>query len=293
MFRKERVRLVRRAVVEAGKSMISQRASLVSAGCAFYATLALFPTITMLISLYGLVFNPHSVQSQLNYLQQFMPPATYQLISNRVQSLVSQPGQGLGFSLVISLLVTLWSASTGTKAVIQALTIAYGQKENRGMLRFQLLALGMTLLAILGACIAIAVLVLMPVAVSFLGLGGFGGTLASAGGFAAMVVFIVVSLGLLYRYGPPGEGRIFFGPGAGLATVAWLIASWAFGIYVGHFASYSSVYGPLATIVGLMMWFYLSAYVVLLGAELNAALDREWRKLKSLPAHSLAEQRPG
>jgi membrane protein len=92
----ERLRLVRQAAIEAGRALISQRVSLVAAGCAFYATLALFPAITMLISLYGLVFNPDTVQPQLRYLAQFMPPAAFSLISDRVQSLVSQPSKGRG-----------------------------------------------------------------------------------------------------------------------------------------------------------------------------------------------------
>jgi membrane protein len=121
------------------------------------------------------------------------------------------------------------------------------------------------------------VLVLLPVVITFVGLGGYARVLADIGGFAAMVAFVVVSLGLLYRYGPAGKGRIFFAPGAGLATFVWLLGSWAFGLYVGHFAAYNAVYGPLATLIGLMMWFYLTAYAVLLGAELNAALDHEWR----------------
>jgi membrane protein len=277
MFRRERVLLVRQAAVEAGRALISQRVSLVAAGCAFYATLALFPAITMLISVYGLVFNPDTVQPQLAYLQQFMPPAAFELISDRVQSLVSQPSKGLGLGLLISLLITLWSSSTGTKSVLNALTIAYRARENRGIIRFQALALGMTLVAILGACVAIAVLVLLPVVITFVGLGGYARVLIDIGGFLAMVTFVVVSLGLLYRYGPAGEGRIFYAPGAAIATFVWLLGSWAFGLYVGHFAAYNAVYGPLATLIGLMMWFYLTAYAVLLGAEFNAALDHEWR----------------
>jgi len=277
MTHKERVSLIRQALIEAGRALISQRVSLVAAGCAFYATLALFPAITMLISLYGLVFNPDSVQPQLHYLQQFMPPAAFSLISDRVQSLVSQPSKGLGLGLLISLIITLWSSSTGTKSVLNALTIAYRQRDNRGLIEFQLVALGMTLVAILGACIAIAVLVLIPVVISFVGLAADARVLVDIAGFAAMVGFVVVSLGLLYRYGPAGAGRIFFAPGAAVATFVWLLGSWAFGLYVGHFAAYNALYGPLATLIGLMMWFYLTAYAVLLGAELNAALDHQWR----------------
>src|SRR5271154_5551067 len=119
--------------------------SLVAAGCAFYATLALFPTITMLISLYGLVYNPDTVQPQLHYLRSFMPPAAFSLISDRIHSLVATPAGGLGISFVISLLISLWSSSTGTKSVLNALTLAYDEVDTRGVIEFQLIALGMTL----------------------------------------------------------------------------------------------------------------------------------------------------
>ncbi len=272
--------LVRRALVSAGRATASQRVSLVAAGCAFYATLALFPTITMLISLYGLVYNPDTVQPQLHYLQSFMPPAAFSLISDRIQSVVAQPAKGLGLSLFISLAISLWSSSTGTKSVLNALTLAYHERETRGILRFQFVAMSMTLVAIIGTAMAIGFLVFVPVVLALLGLSGSTTFLVGLIGAMAMVVFLLVALGLLYRFGPAGSGRVFHAPGAIIATFLWLLASWAFGLYVGRFAAYSAVYGPLATLIGLMMWFYISAYVVLFGAEVNAALDREWRHYK-------------
>jgi membrane protein len=270
--------LLKRSLIAAGTATASQRVSLVAAGCAFYATLALFPTITMLISLYGLVFNPATVQPQLQYLQQFMPPAAFSLISDRIQSLVAQPARGLGIGFMISLMISLWSSSTGTKSILNALTLAYNETETRGIIKFQLVSLGMTLIAVIGAALAISILVAIPLAITFLGLSGYATVLVALCSFAAMIAFVVIALGLLYRFGPAGAGRVFYAPGAALATVVWLLGSWAFGLYVGHFAAYNATYGPLATLIGLMMWFYLTAYIVLLGAEVNAALDVEWKK---------------
>jgi membrane protein len=275
------VPMLRRALFAAGRATATQRVSLVAAGCAFYATLALFPTITMLISLYGLAYNPDTVQPQLHYLRSFMPPAAYALISERIQSLVAQPARGLGVNFALSLLLSLWSSSTGMKSIINALTLAYAEREERGIIRFQLISLGMTLVAVLGTALAIGVLVFIPVAVRLLRLPGDAEILAGLLSSAAMLGFVIMSLGLVYRYGPAGGGRIFYAPGAGLATVAWLVVSWAFGLYVGHFAAYSVTYGPLSTLIGLMMWFYLTAYAMLFGAEVNAALDREWEKTRS------------
>ncbi len=294
IFDRRHAPMLKRALIGAGRAIASDRVSLVAAGCAFYATLALFPTITMLISVYGLAFNPDTVQPQLHYLQRFMPPAAYALISDRIKDLVSQPAQGLGISFVISLLISLWSAATGTKSIINALTLAYNAQDTRGIIRFQAVALGMTLVAVLGVILAIATLVFIPVAINFIDIGLSAKLLVALLSFGAMIAFVLIALGLLYRYGPAGADRIFYAPGAGLATILWLLGSWAFGLYVSRFASYDATYGPLATLIGLMMWFYLTAYIVLLGAEVNAALDAEWKKLKPQPvsASQVSETAP-
>ena len=272
-----RVERIKVALIKAMQGTTSQRASLVAAGCAFYATLALFPSITMLISLYGLAFNPDTVQPQLHYLESLMPPDVYLLISERIQSLVAQPAKGLGLSLLISWMISLWSASTGTKSILNALTVAYDQTETRGIIRFHLVSLGMTFIGILGVVVEIGFMVLLPVVLAHLGLPERLNFLVGLLSFFGLVGFVLLTLGLLYRFGPSGEGRIFYAPGAMVATVIWLAVSWAFGLYVGHFAAYSATYGPLATMIGLMMWFYISAYAVLFGAHLNAALDQEWK----------------
>jgi membrane protein len=227
------------------------------------------------------VYNPDTVQPQLHYLRSFMPPAAFWLISDRIHSVVETSVGGLGISFVISLLISLWSSSTGTKSVLNALTLAYGEVDTRGVIEFQLVALGMTLIAVIGAAMAIGILVFIPIAVTFLGLSAHAKILVALLSFGAMIAFVLIALGLLYRFGPAGSGRTFYAPGAGIATAVWLLASWVFGLYVGNFAAYSATYGPLATLIGLMMWFYITAYAVLFGAEVNAALDREWNREKS------------
>jgi len=278
LLRRAHVPLLKRALVAAGVATATQRVSLVAAGCAFYATLALFPGITMLISLYGLVYNPDTVQPQLQYLANFLPPSAYLLIYDRIQTLVTAPARGLGFGFVLSLLIAFWSASTGTKSILNALTMAYHESETRGMIRFQLIGLGMTLVAVLGTALAISVLVAIPLLLALVGLSADAKFLVGLLSSLLLLAFVVVALWLLYRFGPAGRNRIFFAPGAGFATVLWLLGSWAFGAYVGHFAAYSMTYGPLSTLIGLMMWFYLAAYAVLFGAEVNAALDEEWKR---------------
>lgn len=263
-------------IKSASWTLLSGEMSLVSAGCAFYATLALFPAITTLISLYGLAFNPITVEPQLLYLKHLMPPAAFQLIAGRIQQLVSGGKTRLGIGLTVSLLFTLYSTASGTKALIYALNVIHKREETRGIIRFQLVTLGMTLIAILGAIIAIAVLVGLPLVLVFFGFGKNSALIAVVIGFALMVVFMGVALGLLYRYGPAFREELDHPvtPGVVVAMVCWLILSYGFAVYVGQFAAFSRDYGPLATFIGLMLWFYLSAYTLLLGALFNAALDR-------------------
>ena len=152
----------------AGRS-VSDRVSLTAAGCAFYATLALFPAISILVSIYGLAFNPRNVEEQLRALQELLPPPAFELITERVHQLVTQPRARLSFGLGISTLITIWSAATGTKSVIAALNLAYGITERRGIIRFQLVGFGLTLSAILGTILGIGVLVLLPAWLRVLG----------------------------------------------------------------------------------------------------------------------------
>lgn len=265
----------RAVIIRALREMISDRIGLVAAGCAFWATLALFPAISMLITIYGLLFNPDSVEPQLDVLERLLPPAAFTLIAKRVHELVAQSGHTLTIGLVISAVITLWSAATGTKSMLSALNMAYEEQERRSFLMFQVEALLITLGGILMAVLALAILVGLPTIIDFLGLAAHIKSLIATAGWAVLVIFIMISLALLYRFGParrPAKWH-WITPGSLAATVLWLIASALFSIYVGRFASYSATYGPLATVAGVMMWFWVSVYAVLLGAELNAELE--------------------
>ena len=262
--------------------MISDRIGLAAAGCAFYATLALFPTISMLVSIYGLAFDPQTVEPQMQVLKHLLPGPAFSLISDRIHILVSKSGGTLTVSLIISFLVTMWSSSAGTKSMLAALNIAYDEKETRSFVRFQATALGMTLGGIVSAVLTLALLVFLPAALDFLpqhlGLLKFEQQtqfLIRLGSPALMLLFIVSAFSLLYRFGPARqEARWHWvAPGAVVSTLLWLVASFGFSYYVGHVASYDATYGPLGAVIGIMMWFFVTAYVVLLGAELNAELE--------------------
>ena len=265
----------RRVLARTWAHISSNRVSLAAAGCAFWATLALFPALSMLVSLYGLLFDPQTVEPQLAQLRPLLPPAAFDLIEQRVRVLVSHGGTTLGLSLLISTALALWSASTGTKSMLSALNLAYAQREQRGVLRFQAIGLALTLCAVGGAVLGLAILLGLPPAIAFLGLSAHTALLVHLGSLAVLVAFVLAALSLLYRFGPsrPGARWRPLTPGSLLATVAWLAASVLFSAYVAHLAAYDATYGPLGTVAGVMIWFFVSAYVVLAGAELDAQLE--------------------
>jgi membrane protein len=229
----------------------------------------------MLVFIYGLVFDPVTVEPQLAHLRELLPPPVYQLINDRVHQLVSQHSASLTLGLVISLLVTMWSSAAGTKSLLAGLNLAHGQPEQRSFLHFQAVAFGMTLCSIGAVVLAIAILVFIPVAIALLGLTAYSGGVIWLCSLALLLGFIFLTLAAVYRYGPSRPatswGQVI--PGAVLATILWMVASTAFSLYVGRLASYDRTYGPLAAAVGVMMWLWVSVYVVLIGAELNAELE--------------------
>jgi membrane protein len=259
------------------KALISDKVSIVAAGCAFYATLALFPAISMMVFLYGLAFDPVTVEPQLSHMQELLPPAVYMLISERVHQLVTQQHGSLTLGLAISTMITLWSSATGTKSLLAGLNLAHGMDEERGFFQFQITAFAMTLCTIMAVVLAVAILVFLPAAISLIGLSAYQTTLVWAVSLTLLVGVVFLLLAVLFRFGPSHRPHSWLAviPGAVLATILWMVASTMFSLYVGRLASYDRTYGPLAAAVAVMMWLWVSVYVILLGAELNAELTPE------------------
>lgn len=264
-----------RVLRRTGLVMLTDRVGLTAAGCAFYGTLALFPGISMLISLYGLVFDPVTVEPQLAVLRGLLPSSAWGLIDERVRQLVSQPPATLGVRLLISTGVAFWSSATGIKAVLAALNLAYEETERRSIIKFQLVAFTITLAAIVGASVALSVLVALPELLAFVGVPTGAAWLIRLSSLGVLILSLLTGLSLLYRYGPSRQRPRWqwVTPGSLIATILWVVASILFSLYVGHVASYDVAYGPLGAVAAMMMWFYVTAYAVLLGAELNSELE--------------------
>ena len=268
--------VLRRVVREA----ISDEVGMAAASCGFYAMLALFPAISVAISLYGLVANPAAIETQLEAIRDVLPVSTYEMIAARVHDLAAAGSTKLTWGLALSLIVAVWSTMNGTKAIIKALNIAYEEREHRSIIRFNLVALLFALGGIVGVVLALTVIVVVPTALSFSWLGPLASSAVRVCSFGLLVCFVVLGLALLYRFGPSRADAKWrwITPGSLLAAGLWLVASLAFSFYVSNFGSYDAAYGTLGGVVVALFWFYLSAYAVILGAELNAELELQTRR---------------
>ncbi len=259
----------------------SDNLSIVSAGVAFFALLAIFPGITALVTLYGLVTDPAQVEPQLAPLRDLLPANAFDIIASQTRQVASAATSSLSLGLVVSLSLAIWSANAGTKSMITALNIAYGEHEKRGFFVLNLWSLAFTVAAILFMIVALTVVAAVPAVQAAAGTGG--GMLASvllALRWVVMAALVMAALALLYRYAPSRRSARFqwVSAGAIAATLFWLLASIGFSLYVRYFGSYDKTFGSLGAVVILLMWFYLSTFVICIGAELNAELERQTRK---------------
>ncbi|MGG5822154.1 YihY/virulence factor BrkB family protein [Falsiroseomonas sp. HW251] len=268
---------IRRHLAQAYAVATSDRISLVAAGCAFYAMLALFPAISLLVALYGLFFDPVTVESQLDLMEGVVPEAGQELIAERVHELVAAPRARLEWTAIVAGLIAFWSASAGIRAMLGALNLAQGEQEGRGVLAFYATAMLLTLGAIVAVVVGLAFLVALPRGLEWLGMPPATALALRGLGLVLVLLAVLVSVGVLYRFGParPPPGWRLVSPGSVAATMLWAVASVLFSLYVSNVATYDALYGSLGAAVALLMWFWVSVYVILLGAELDAAIRRE------------------
>ena len=263
------------------KSQIKEdRLSIIAAGVAFYGLLAVFPGLIALVAIYGLAFDPSQVEQQAAALSGMLPPEAADILLGQLHDLTTTDSTALGIGAIAGILVALWSASAGMRTLMEALNVAYDEEEQRGFIRYYGTALLLTLGAIVGLVLAIALVVALPVVLKFLGLGEALKWLVSASGVLVLVATMMLGLAITYRYGPSREEPRWrwVSWGAVMATVLWIVGSVLFSIYVTQFGSYNETYGSVGAIVILLMWFLLSSYAVLIGAELNAEMERQTRK---------------
>ena len=205
-----------------------------------------------------------------------MPGAASEFLRSQLERLTTRPGESLTFGFIVSLLLSVWSANGGVKSMIQGLNVAYDRSEGRSFVRLNLVALGLTLGAMVLAVLLVVALAVVPAVLAVIDLGRVGDLLARFLRWPIMVAMVAVALGVLYRYGPdrPPPPWRWLTWGSGLATLVWLTASVAFSIYLESFATMDATYGALGTPIAFLLWVWISVIVVIIGAEVNAVIER-------------------
>jgi len=253
---------------------------LLAAGVAFYAFTALFPALIAAVTVYGLVADPAQVEEQINSLSKTLPRDAASLIGDQLRTIASTSSGALGLGLAASVLGALFSASGGVGNIIKAINIAYDEEETRGFVKLRGLALLLTLGAVVFLVVAVGLVAVLPPVLDSLGLGSFGKVAVLVLRWVGLVAFMMVALAVLYRYAPDRDAPKFrwVGLGAVVATLLWIAGSAGFSLYVSNFGSYGKTYGALAGVVVLLLWLYLTAFIVLLGAEINAESEQQTAK---------------
>ena len=248
----------------------------VAAGVVFYMLLALFPAITALVSLYGLLADPTTINDQLSLLQGVIPEGGIAIVREQVTRLAQISNGALGLGFFFGLALALWSANAGMKAIIDALNVVYDEREKRGFVKLTMVGLAFTLGGLVFIILALSAVVVFPIALAWIGFESRSAELIAILRWPALFVIVVLALGVLYRYGPsrtPARWQ-WLSIGSVLAALAWLAVSALFSWYLANFAHYDATYGSLGAAIGLMMWLWLSGIVIVIGAELNAEIDK-------------------
>ena len=267
----------RQIALRVKQELSKDNVSIVAAGIAFYGLLAIFPAIAALVSIYGLVANPADIENHLSALSSVMPAQAWDILNQQLGKVASGATGRLTFGFLLSLGLALWSATAGVKTLMTALNITYDEEETRGFIKFNALALLMTLGAILFTIVAIGLVIVLPALFAAIGLGSTVESILSILRWPLLALAVIAILAVVYRYAPDRDQPKWRWVtwGSAVATVLWILASVLFSFYVSNFGSYNETYGSLGAVVILLMWFYISAYVVLLGAELNAEMERQ------------------
>jgi membrane protein len=251
--------------------------SIIAAGVAFYTMLAIFPAITAFVSLFGLVAEPGAVQEQFANLRGVIPDDAWSILNDQLTAVVSARAKDLSIAAVVALAIALWSAGAGVRALMIALNIAYHEEEKRSVIVFYLTAVLFTIgIGVLGI-LSLGAIIAVPVVLSIVDLGPIAAVVLKLLPWLVLAGFMTTALGVLYRYGASRAeaSTRWVSWGAVVATLLWIAASMVFSIYVSNFSSYNETYGALGAVVILLMWLWISAFIVLLGAELNAEMEHQ------------------
>lgn len=253
--------------------------SLLAAGVAFYSFLAFVPLLASVVLIYGLAADPLDAAEHARTLFRMLPADAAQMIGEQLDALARAPAASTAFGLIVALVLALYGAMRAATSIIGALNIAYDARESRGFVKTSLLSFAFTAGTAIVGVVAILAIGAMSLIGTLVRLPSISADVAVAIPWLAMAAVIAALVGCVYRFGPDHQTRAWSQllPGIVLASVGSLLATFLFGLYVSQFGDYNATYGALGTVVTFLMWLYISAFVILVGAELNAEIENPSR----------------
>jgi membrane protein len=249
----------------------------IAAGVVFFGLLAVFPAVTALVSCYGLFANPSTIGANLQTLALMLPDGSFQIVQDQVTRVVDKGNTALGATFLFGLALAIWSANAGVKAVIDALNVVYEEREKRSFVRLNLLSLAFTAGGIAALLLMVSAVVAFPLLFDQLGLAPESRFILGLARWPLLSVILLAALGVLYRFGPsrrPARWQ-WLSVGTLAASLLWIAGSSLLSWYLSNFGNYDATYGSLGAAIGLMMWMWMSAIIVLCGAELNSEIERQ------------------
>jgi membrane protein len=264
-------------LVRVYRNVSDHRAALLGAGITFYGLLSIFPALAALVAIYGLFFDPAKMTGHLDKLSGLLPSGAIDIARDQLTRVASKGRQALGLTFLIGLAVSLWSANAAMKSLLDTLNIVYGEKEKRGFIKLNAVSLSFTLAGIVFVLLALGAVVVLPVALQYLGLSDVTDLLVRIGRWPALFVIMTLALAVIYRYSPSRETPRWRWVtwGSAFATVLWLAASALFSWYATNFGKFNETYGSLGAVIGFMTWLWISAIIILIGAELDAEMEHQ------------------
>lgn len=252
---------------------------IVSAGVAFYFFLSIFPTIVAAISIYSLVLEPSQIEEQISRLDLLLPEKAFGMITDFLHPVIEQSRKEIGWGLIVSILISIWSANKGTNALFQGVNIAYDEMDNRNIFKKNLLTLIFTLGGLVLGLISLLIIIFFPLLIDKLGLPSGIENVLTWLRWVILGLILITSLSMVYKIAPNRRSPRFrwVSWGALLGTILWLGGSMLFSWYVSNFGSYDDLYGSFAAVAILMLWFFLTSFIVLMGAEINSEMEHQTR----------------
>lgn len=262
------------------KRLGSDNITLVSAGLALYALLSVFPGLAAAVSVYGLFATPTDAIKHMQAFSGVLPPGVWDIFNTQLQIITRHQQSTLSVAAALGIALALWSARSAMSGLMTATNIAYGEHERRGFIAQTLISLALTVAAITGFLVMLLLGIAIPVTLKILGTSQWVQWVSDAVQWVLLWLFTGVALSVVYRYAPSRTPARWHWVtwGSAIAATLWLLMSALFAIYVGAFANYGKTYGALGGVIALVMWFYFSSLLVVLGAEINAEMERQTRK---------------